>query len=413
MKSTLPSKWILILVVTLSIISLGGNAIVLHGQEAGATPPLYNNLQPSPENVYDETETISGWYRYLDTPGHKAAENYIFEKFLSYGLNTSRQEYTGHRKDGDVRCVNILGTLKGIMEPNKYLIIGGHYDAQQYATSAAYDNAVGTATVIELARLFTESFKTGEGPDITILFAAWDAEEGGGAGGSYFIENLSPDIDVVAYINLDMFSLNYPVINRIPGSSEEYYKLYLYTSPVEDFSRYSNTEFDESTLDNFTHFQELLKNITYLKYNYPSEWVLVLDDTEAASDHSFFIRRSIPAVWFRGMHEYPKNEGDLDERNFKHTPGDTLETMELYAGGKTELLKGIDTGLTISYQLAVEMLNVSSIMNRTQLETKNTGEERGISNFSLHQILVAIIASILIFTGISFYWIRRKRKRGI
>ena len=210
-----------------------------------------------------------------------------------------------------------------------------------------------------------------------------------------------------------MYCLNYPVINRIPGSTEEYYKLYLYTSPVEDFSRYGSSEFDELTLDNFTRFQDILKNITYVQYDHPLEWVLVLDDTEAASDHSFFIRKSIPAVWFRGMHEYPKNEGDLNERNFKHTPGDTLETMEFYAGGKTELLKGIDTGLTIAHQLAVEMLNVSSIINQTQLEARKTGEEGGLSNLSQRQILIAIIASIIIFAGVSFYWIRKKRNRGI
>jgi len=448
LKSSVPAKWIAILMISFSIISCGSNAVIVDKQDEKI--PLFRpeKIQPSldksplvqcdtpagllvegadasrcigekrapagvssAENVYNEIDTLTDWYRYLDTPGHKAAENYIFNKFQSYSLNVSRQEYIGHRKDGDVRCANILGKLEGILEPNRYLIIGGHYDAQQYATSGAYDNAVGAATVIELARLFTESYKTREGPDITILFATWDAEEGGGAGSSYFVDNLSPDIEIVAYINLDMYSLNYPVINSIPGSTEEYFKLYLYTSPVEDFSRYANIEFDESTLDNFTRFQDILKNISYQNFNYPSDWVLVLDDTEGASDHSFFIRKSIPAVWFRGMHEYPKNEGDINERNFKHTPADSLETMEFYAGGKTELLKGINTGLSIAYQLAVEVLNISSLINQTQLGTRDIDAEENISELSLLWILISII-TIIIFACILIYRIRRRRNKG-
>ncbi len=407
MKSAVPVKWVLILMILFSIILCGSNAAIAPHYEANIPPSKTDILQPSAENVYNDLDKLSDWYRYLDTPGHRAAENYIFDKFQSYGLNTSRQEYIGHRKDGDVRCANILGKLDGISEPDKYLIIGGHYDAQQYATSAAYDNAVGAATVIELARLFTENYKTSEGPNITVLFATWDSEEGGGAGSSYYLDNLAPDIKVAAYINLDMYGLSYPIINRIPGSSEEYYKLYLYTSPVEDFSRYSNTEFTESTLDNFTGFKELIKNITYNQNNYPSDWVLVLDDTEAASDHSFFIRKSIPSVWFRGLHEYPKDEGDINERNFKHTPADTLETMELYAGGKTELLKGINTGLTISYQLAVEKLNILGQMNHSQIVSKDKGEEENALDINLIWIFISII--IIIFIGILFYLKRRKK----
>jgi hypothetical protein len=119
-------------------------------------------------------------------------------------------------------------------------------------------------------------------------------------------------------------------------------------------------EFNETTLENFTIFQNILSNITYGKFNHPPEWVLVMDDTALVSDHRHFIRQSIPAVWFRGMNEYPRNEGDINERNFKHTPVDTLETMERYAGGKNELLKGIDTGLSIGYELILEILDWST-----------------------------------------------------
>ncbi len=88
-------------------------------------------------------------------------------------------------------------------------------------------------------------------------------------------------------------------------------------------------------------------NITYTQNNCPSKWVIVMDDTETISDHSHFIRKSIPAVLFWGMNEYPRDERNLNERNFKHTPVYTLETMGRYAGGKSELLKVSIPGLLL------------------------------------------------------------------
>ena len=126
-------------------------------------------------------------------------------------------------EDGNVRGVNVLGLLEGDIEPNKWLVIGGHFDTNKRTTHGAYDNAVGTATVLELARLFTETYSENNMPGISILFATWDAEEGGGAGSANFINTLPEEIQIVAYLNFDMYCINYPVKNSIPGSTEEYF----------------------------------------------------------------------------------------------------------------------------------------------------------------------------------------------
>ncbi|UCH89638.1 MAG: M28 family peptidase [Thermoplasmata archaeon] len=380
-------------------------------EEPQFAKPQSNGIQPSAENVHSEIDIISDWYRYLGTSGHKTAEDYIYSKFESFGLNTSLQEYTVNRIDGNARGANVLGLLEGTLEPKKWLVIGGHYDANIRATHGAYDNAAGAATVIELARYFVEYYQNQDGPEISTLFATWDAEEGGGAGSSYFLENLPPEIKIVAYINLDMYSLNYPIKNSIPGSSEEFFKLYLYASPIVDFSKYSDIDYNDSIIDNFTIFQDLLKDISYTQNGYPPEWVLVMDDTDGASDHKFFIRKSIPAVWFRGMNEYPKDEGDLNERNFKHTPVDTLETMELYAGGKSELLKGISTGLTISYQLALGVLNLSAAQGSSEPEPQEAEEGGIFSDMGPTGYLIAVVAVIIILGILYNLWVRNKRSK--
>ncbi len=358
--------------------------------------------QPSSENVYDDTDVISQWYRYLGTSGHQEAERYIASAFEGYGLNVTIQEYTAQRVDGEVQAANVLGYLEG-KDANKCLVIGGHYDAQQYSTHGAYDNAVGVATVIELARFF--SMEENLTPTISMIFGAWDAEEGGGAGSKYFLDNMPWQSEIIAYINLDMYSLNYPVKNNIPLATEEYFKMNIYTSPIKDFSRYEGIEYDESTLENFTMFRELLEDITYGQYDYPSNWVLVMDDNVGASDHRFFIERGIPGVWFRGMNEKPREEGDINEIAFKHTPIDRLETMEAYAGGKGELLKGIETGLFISYSLAVQLLESNNVSS-----SQDYAGEVGESFESIGQIAVVIAIFVVIIATVIWY-VSWKRKR--
>jgi hypothetical protein len=392
------------------LVVTGFTPVINTSSSARAMSNQQTNLQPSPENIYYDIDRISDWYRYIGTSGHSEAEDYIFSKFQGLGLNTSRQEYQAQRRDGSVRAVNVLGLLEGKTYPNKWFVIGGHYDASKYTLKGAYDNAVGAATVIEFANFFTEYYKDTEGPNISILFATWDAEEGGGAGSSHFVENIPDDIDIIAYINFDMYSLNYPIRNSIPGSQEEYFKLYLYTSPVSDFSSYNEADFDDFTKQNFTNFQDLLMNITYEENNYPREWVLIEDDTEANSDHKFFVRNSIPAVWCRGMHEYPKDEGDLNERNFKHTPADTLETLERYAGGKSHLLEGINTAITIFHQLTIEILNLSSSGDDFEPGIQ-VDEEKGLYA-NINQVGLLIAASVVVVVILGYYMFNRRKTLG-
>ena len=309
----------------------------------------------------------------------------------------------GQRPDSQVPCVNILGYLEG-ESSNQWLVIGGHYDTNLLATQGAYDNGVGVATVIELARLFTQVESAR--PKVSILFAAWDAEEGGGAGSNYFVENLEEGIDIVAYINLDMFGINYPARNSfdyLPTSNEEYFRLYMYTSPVEDFSAYDN-EYSDETLENFTAFRSYVEEIAYEEWQYPSEWVTALDDTEANSDQKFFIREGLPSVWFRGMHENAWEEGDTNEQTFKHSPIDTLVTMEAYVGGKDNLLEAFETTLVISYNLSQKIAGVGE--ERSQEENEGDWHEKIVDD---PIYLSGIIASTIVVTVVVSYFFIKKR----
>jgi hypothetical protein len=391
--------------IALAIVLLLSNGGGLAQASTGST--LQPVEVPSPSNVYDHTDTISQWYRYLDTPGHREAEVYIASVFESFGLNVTVQDYIAQRRDGPVRAANVVGFLEGGCT-HHCIAIGGHYDNNEKSSTGAYDNAVGVATVIELARTLSDR---SEDLPISVIFGAWDSEEGGGAGSRHFLDNPIWDAEILAYINLDMFSLNWPVRNQIPMATEEYYKLNVYTSPLQDFTMYQNSEFNESVMANFTFFREILETIAYDQLEYPPEWVLVKDDDAGISDHRFFVERGIPAVWFRGLNERPREEGDFNEIAFKHTPLDTLESMERYAGGKSELLKGMDAGLQLSHELALQLIEHYNITMRSNHDGGPSGDE-GSSGSATAGGAYGLAILVAVSAVLAFFVLRRVTHRN-
>ena len=320
-----------------------------------AAPGSSAATEPSAERVYELVDTISDWYRYLDTPGHHDAEAFIIETMEGYGLEVYRQEFTVNQGGQQLNAVNVVGYYEG-KDPDTWLVLGGHYDATISSDSGAYDNAVGTATVLELARYFTQEVETQ--PEISLVFGAWDSEEEGGQGSELFVESAAGNATVLANLNFDMFGLSYPIPNRAslsPLCDEEFFKLYLYTSPIEDFSGYTGYEYDNQTRANFSMLREALEQVAYDELALPPEWVLATDDIETNSDQRSFIRAGIPAIWFRGMHEYAWQEGDACEQTIKHFSTDRLESIELIAGSHANLLAGFQTGLDIAAGLVTEL----------------------------------------------------------
>ncbi|XP_040584847.1 putative N-acetylated-alpha-linked acidic dipeptidase isoform X2 [Mesocricetus auratus] len=100
------------------------------------------------------------------------------------------------------RIYNVIGTLKGAIEPDRYVILGGHRDAWVFG---GIDPQSGAAVVHEIVRSFGTLKKEGWRPRRTILFASWDAEEYGLLGSTEWAEEHSRLLQErgVAYINAD------------------------------------------------------------------------------------------------------------------------------------------------------------------------------------------------------------------
>lgn len=98
---------------------------------------------------------------------------------------------------------NVVARLQGTDNPDKFVIISGHYDTVM--TGGFADNGAGTAGVVELARVFSESAKMSlNNSDYSIVFVAFGSEELGLVGSTnYAMQHKAEMSSIVAVINLD------------------------------------------------------------------------------------------------------------------------------------------------------------------------------------------------------------------
>lgn len=98
---------------------------------------------------------------------------------------------------------NVVGKLRGFQEPDKSVIVCGHYDT--IMSTGFCDNGAGTSGVIELAHVFTEAANRSiYYPKYSILFIALSGEEIGLVGSIYYVAQHKAEMEKIrAVVNLD------------------------------------------------------------------------------------------------------------------------------------------------------------------------------------------------------------------
>jgi PAT family beta-lactamase induction signal transducer AmpG len=327
---------------------------------------------PEGSNAYDNMVSMADFgYRQIDSNANINARNWIASELESMGYEVERQPFT---TEVCQNCENIVVTINGTLEDD-WRVVGAHHDAICYSpppligqtyvgctNTGAYDDGTGSGALLELARTFSEWNGT---PLHTWKLGWWDYEEwqganspeGGGKGSLHFVEEQIPDHVNVTYVNLDMFALNWPVptplASILSGCDEEFWTLYMFTSPVEDWSYYENEGLDvtDDMISNAEWFQGHLKEIN-TNLSHPEEWVRVIDDIKGNSDHYNFIMHNHTATWIRGQHQYIHEEGDTCEQTPKHSQADSVTTVNTMAGGRLNVEAGLQTGLDIVATMA-------------------------------------------------------------
>lgn len=236
---------------------------------------------------------------------------------LNLRLSTNMKVETTFNKS-----FNVIGKITGSKRPDEVIVYTSHWDhlgvgtADETADSiynGAFDNASGTASLIELARAF-KSLKTQ--PERTVIMLAVTAEEQGLWGSAYYAQNpVYPAANTVANINIDglnPFETTRDIVTVGEGQSE-----------LED---YLKTEAEKAG--------RILAFETHPEAGYYYR-----------SDHFNFAKVGVPALYTsRGVNVIGKEEGygektaaEYREKHY-HRPSDEYDPATwTFAGGLDDL----------------------------------------------------------------------------
>ncbi|XP_072825128.1 glutamate carboxypeptidase 2 [Vicugna pacos] len=198
-----------------------GNTLNLNGAGDPLTPGYPANEYAYRRDIGEAVGLPSipvhpiGYYdaqKLLEKMGGSAPPDHSWEGSLQvpynvgpgFAGNFSTQKVKMHiHSNNEVRRIyNVIGTLRGAVEPDRYVILGGHRDSWVFG---GIDPQSGAAVVHEIVRSFGKLKKEGWRPRRTMLFASWDAEEFGLLGSTEWAEENSRLLQErgVAYINAD------------------------------------------------------------------------------------------------------------------------------------------------------------------------------------------------------------------
>lgn len=203
---------------------------------------------------------------------------------------------------------NVLGYLEGTDKKSELVIITSHYDhigkkqsgEGDLINNGADDDGSGTVAVMEMAKVFAEAKKDGQGPRRSILFMTVTGEENGLLGSDFYSQHpVFPLQNTVVNLNIDMVGRrDYKHKNSAP---------YIYVIGADKLSAELNTV-SESVNKAYTN---LIFDYTYNDLSHP-------DRLYYRSDHWNFAKKNIPIIfYFDGIHEdYHKPSDEIEKIEF-------------------------------------------------------------------------------------------------
>ncbi|MEJ2052737.1 MAG: M28 family peptidase [Calditrichaceae bacterium] len=139
--------------------------------------------------------------RIMGSPEENKALNWARDKFDAYGADTTFILPFDAADTRHGKYITKSGTAVGIFkgETDSSIVIGGHLDSAGPDYPGANDNASGTATVIELARLWSQ-----RPHHYTMVFCNFGGEEVGLIGSRHFVKDYTGIDKVALMISADM-----------------------------------------------------------------------------------------------------------------------------------------------------------------------------------------------------------------
>ncbi len=143
---------------------------------SGCQPEITDLDMFDGQRAYAEVEALVQFTpRDAGTPGGLAAAEHILQRLETIGVSAEIDTFVDMTPEGEKTFRNVIGRIPG--KTQKWIILGSHFDTMPGIENfqGANDSGSSTGVLLELARIFGTSGMT---PDIGIIFAFFDGEEG-------------------------------------------------------------------------------------------------------------------------------------------------------------------------------------------------------------------------------------------
>ena len=257
------------------------------------------------------------------------------------------------RYEDDPDQLNVVGYNWGRVNPDEYIVIGGHFDIAYMFTppgggtnEGANDDTSGSTVSLEMAQALAQMEF-----DHTVVAALWACEEEGLLGSRAYVAHLPENVSVRSYLNFDMVALNYPITPPTeplmgPGGEIFFATKYDWNIAVagaeqENLER-MHTWVGE-TIEDDLRYRPTEGN--------PINWQIA---ESCASDHCSFFSEGYPTFNFFSP------GGDISFWQEWHSPSDTLEFMTAKAGGPDGMASGFNSLVWTALDIFVRVDNAEN-----------------------------------------------------
>ena len=268
---------------------------------------------------------------------------------MMWDMGFDHVEITQYPDDPDQ--LNIVGYNWGRVNPDEYIVIGGHFDIAYMFTppgggtnEGANDDTSGSTVSLEVGQALAQMEF-----DHTVVAALWACEEEGLLGSLAYVANLPENVSVRTYMNFDMVSLNYPIvplteplIDPLTGDIFEPTKYDWRISIAGASDENMNRMHDWVT-------ESIDENLAYQPTEGNPIWWEIAES--CASDHCSFFSAGYPTFNFFSP------GGDISFWQEWHSPSDTFEFMTAKAGGPEGMASGFNSLVWSSLDLFIRVDN--------------------------------------------------------
>jgi hypothetical protein len=286
-------------------------------------------------------------------PGIGAARDWIQSQFAALpGVEVRLDPWTYTKcADGRSRTLhNVIAWIPGTGNPNRLIVLGGHYDSRNTDVTdganpapGANDSGSQTALVLEVARVMSHySF------DATVVFAAWSGEEQGLLGSSAFVNgnyrSYFPDGTLELNLTADIVGGDNSV-NDLTALQQ--FRLYSPGTPREISSL-------DGSSDDTSPSRGLMRHIGYWGGLYVPAMAMIPklreDRVNRGSDHKSFIGKGIPGVRFIDVNENLAHQHSPDDLYQYVTPSYTGRVAQVVAASAASLARAPTPPQSLSVQ---------------------------------------------------------------